>query len=362
MITETHDFTFPDTYPLERLGPLEDLLFFDIETTGFSGDRSRLYLIGCVFFRGGSWHLTQWFADTEESEQEILETFIEFTGDYSLLIHFNGDQFDIPFLQKRCQAYGLIWDLSGFSSVDIYKKIRPYRKVLGLDSLKQKALEIFLGVFRQDKYSGGELIKVYQDYLVSRQDRLYRLLMLHNREDLEGMPLILPVLSYPDFLEGNFSLTGQQTVTLTDIFGEPDLSLRLTLESPAGLPVDISWHTSRGFFDAGDHGLTVTVPLVEGTLKHFYLDYKDYYYLVYEDMAVHKSVGEYVEKEARRKATAKTCYTRQTSRFLLQPEGLWEPVFQKEYKDRRQYVPYDPRLFEDPAKVAAYLSWIMKEK
>ena len=57
MITIQKTITLPDTYPLERLGRLEDLLFFDIETTGFSGDYTRLYLIGCTYFQKGTWHL-----------------------------------------------------------------------------------------------------------------------------------------------------------------------------------------------------------------------------------------------------------------------------------------------------------------
>ena len=46
MITIKHPVDLPDTYPLERIGALKELLFFDIETTGFSGDTSQLYLIG----------------------------------------------------------------------------------------------------------------------------------------------------------------------------------------------------------------------------------------------------------------------------------------------------------------------------
>jgi len=38
MITIKHPVDLPETYPLDRIGPLKDLLFFDIETTGFSGD------------------------------------------------------------------------------------------------------------------------------------------------------------------------------------------------------------------------------------------------------------------------------------------------------------------------------------
>ena len=37
MITIHKPFDLPFTYPLERIGKLEEILFFDIETTGFSG-------------------------------------------------------------------------------------------------------------------------------------------------------------------------------------------------------------------------------------------------------------------------------------------------------------------------------------
>ena len=70
MITIKHPVDLPDTYPLDRIGPLKDLLFFDIETTGFSGDTSQLYLIGCTYHDGFGWRLIQWFADSRESERE----------------------------------------------------------------------------------------------------------------------------------------------------------------------------------------------------------------------------------------------------------------------------------------------------
>lgn len=360
MITEQHSFLSPDTYPLERLGPLEKLLFFDIETTGFSGDYSRLYLIGCTCFRQGAWQLSQWFADSDGAERDILEAFLEFVKGFSVLVHYNGDRFDIPFLQKRCLFYGLPWDVSGFVSVDIYRRIRPYGNILGLDSLKQKSIEHFLGIYRQDMYSGGELINVYGDYLATGEDRLYHMLMLHNREDLEGMPFILPILFYGDFLEGDFVLEVQQTLTQTDIFGEEDSSLCLTMKSGETVPVPVEWQTSRGAFKAQDNMLTLTVPLFEGRMKYFYPDYKNYYYLPCEDRAIHKSVGTYVERQARRQATAKTCYTYRESCFLAQPQGLWTPAFRKDYRDRQQYAEYAPELFHNQEKLKAYLLWAME--
>ena len=53
MKTIKHPIAFSPAYPLERIAPREDLLFFDIETTGFSGASSQLYLIGCVYFGMG---------------------------------------------------------------------------------------------------------------------------------------------------------------------------------------------------------------------------------------------------------------------------------------------------------------------
>ena len=56
--------------------------------------------------------------------------------------------------------------------------------------------------------------------------------------------------------------------------------------------------------------IACSIRLCQGQLKHFYPDYRDYYYLPFEDTAIHRSVGEYVDRSARKKATAKTCYTK----------------------------------------------------
>jgi len=360
MITAEQTFNPPDTYPLGRLGPPDKLLFFDIETTGFSGDYQQVYLIGCTFYRSGNWHLVQWFADTPEAEEDVLTAFFKFISDFTTLVHFNGDSFDIPFLLKRFHVWKKPWDFSSFTSIDIYKRIRPYRKIMGLDSLKQKSVERFLGIFRQDPYSGGQLIDVYKFYLETREKPLYETLMLHNREDLEGMPLILPILYYADFWQQNFTLINQQVLEVPDIFGEASLSLCLTLEGPDTLPVAIEWDTARASCHACQNRLELTVPLVNDTLKYFYPDYKDYYYLIYEDTAVHKSIGEYVDKEARKKATAQTCYTKKTALFLPQPDTLWPPAFKKTYKNKQLYAEYTPELFHRQEILMEYVRYLLE--
>lgn len=359
MITIHETVDFPETYPLQQLGRREELLFFDIETTGFSGDYSNLYLIGCVYFEDDTWNLLQWFADTPEAEIEVLAAFFEFLKRFSIVIHFNGDGFDIPYLQKRCQAFALPCGFSAVRSFDIYKKIRPYRNLLGLASMKQKAIEQFLGVDRDDLYSGGQLIKVYHDYLHTGEKYLFDMLMLHNADDLRGMPGILPILSYPDFLEHEFTLESQSIVTQRDIFGRDFHRLELVYKSPVTVPVPFTKSNSLADLEARGNVLTACIDLCEEELKYFYPDYKNYYYLIYEDRAIHKSVAEYVDREARIKATAKTCYTRRSGLFLPQFTPLWSPVFQREYKDKISYFQYDETFFEDQEHAEVYIRHLL---
>lgn len=359
MITIEKPLSLPWGYPLERLGAIDKLLFFDIETTGFSGSASNLYLIGCAFYKPGGWNMIQWFADCPEAEKEILHAFFQFIKPFSTLAHFNGDNFDIPYLLKRCLHYGLDYNFNHLKSIYIYRMIRPYKKLLGLDSLKQKSIEGFLRVNREDRYSGGQLIGIYHDYLLSKSEHLYQLLILHNEDDLKGMPSILPILYYYDFLMADFTLIKQEIIEKTDLFGTPEQELSLTYQCPVSLPVPVQAEQSPFTLELRGNKLLLTASLFQGELKHFYPDYQNYYYLVYEDQAIHKSVGQYVEKDARKKATAKNCYTRFTGIFLPQPEPLWEPALKQNYKDKLAFIKYTPELFTSGEASKSYLSSVL---
>ena len=69
-------------------------------------------------------------------------------------------------------------------------------------------------------------------------------------------------------------------------------------------------------------------------LKYFYANYKDYYYLPAEDMAIHKSVAAFVDKAHRVQATAANCYTRKKSLYLPQWEILFTPFFKRDYRSK----------------------------
>ena len=349
MITVEQTFSPPSTYPLERIGQEDRLLFFDIETTGFSPASSSLYLIGCTYRNKDAWNLIQWFADSREAEKEVLLAFSSFIKSFDTLVHFNGDGFDIPYLTKRYTLYHLPSPFEQIRSFDIYKKIRPYKKLLGLDSLKQKAIESFLGIHRTDQYSGGQLIDVYYEYLINHDSMLYHLLMLHNEEDLKGMPFILPILLYPDFLNSRFLPESHQ-------FAAEGLCLILQCRSNISIPTSIAWEhpTLTGVSLEGKGSrISIRIPVFEGELKYFYPDYKNYYYLIYEDTAIHKSVGEFVDRCARKQATSSTCYSRKTGRFLPQAEPVLSPVFRRQYRDKCLYCEL-PLSLSDCSQMADY--------
>lgn len=364
MITIQHPVSFSADYPLKRLGPADNLLFFDIETTGFSPASSNLYLIGCIFYdrSAACWTLIQWFADNPEAEPECLEAFFSMTREKTVLVHFNGDTFDLPYLAGRARHYGIPFDLSHTESIDIFRRIRPCRKLLGMDSMKLKAVEQFLGISREDRYTGGQLIQVYTDYLTSQSPARLHLLLLHNEDDLKGMAAILPVLSYPDMLRdgGTFSESRLLSPEETESFGESPV-LQMDFTGSWHLPVPLSHTVSGAKLSFRDSSIRCRIPLYRGCLKYFFPDYENYYYLPAEDMAVHKSVGAYVAKSARKKATARTCYTKKEGLFIPQPKRIWEPEFREEYGSPVSYAAWTPELLSDPEKASDYLKLLLEQ-
>ena len=128
---ETLD-NFSISYPLDRLAPLERILFFDIETTGFTARSSYLYLIGCAYYRAGKWQTIQWMAENYSQETEILKAFFEFSKMYRCLIHFNGNNFDLPFIIQKCQQLALTYTFEHLEGIDLYKRVSPYKFFLRL--------------------------------------------------------------------------------------------------------------------------------------------------------------------------------------------------------------------------------------
>ena len=362
--------------------PPVQCLFFDIETTGLSPRASSLYLIGTMAYDtvedttgNDTWKITQWFADKHRDEETILRLFLDTLEQYDYLYHFNGKTFDIPYLLHKANKYHIelsdhasqiLQDTTGNRSIDLLSQIRPLKKILGISKAGQTDLERWMGITREDTYSGGELISVYSQYMQDRilhpeqAEELEHVLLLHNHNDMEGMLTVSRMLHYRYLFDMTAAL--EKRLQITEITFHPSnqehtSSLHLHFRHHAALPRSASL---TGVFPltkdpaptftvppailklAEDTGI-LQVPVISTELKYFLPNPKEYYYLPSEDQAVHKSVAEFVDPSHRKKATAATCYLRRSGKFLpaLQPYKAGSdsfpqniPVFLSVYRDK----------------------------
>lgn len=194
---KTVNYYYENLAPLESLLKLcegDDILYFDIETTGLSKHKNHIYLIGCGFYSDSTLNIIQWFAENEQEESLILNSFIDFSSSFTTLVNYNGKTFDIPFTTERLNKYGL--SMPEFMSLDLYTLIKPLKKFLSLSDSTQKSIEAFLGISREDKFNGGELIPVYKKYVQSHNPDCLDALLLHNKEDVLNMHYLTDILDY----------------------------------------------------------------------------------------------------------------------------------------------------------------------
>lgn len=327
-------------YPIENFCVPKQTLFIDIETTGFYVRSSNLYMIGCVYLdesadKPSCWSMIQWLAANYEEELSVLNAFVDFAKSYRFLIHFNGNRFDIPYLQNKLQQYNISFSFDNLEGIDIYKRLAPYKTFLKLPNCKQKTIENFIGnTTRKDQYTGGELIDVYHEYVLNHDEKKEHFLLLHNEEDLKGMLEIVAALAIPDLFHLPVKVTKVQANYYQDIKQKQCSEMLMNLKLPTALPTELSYGANGCYFTCYGEDGTLRVPIYEGELKYFYSNYKDYYYLPKEDIAIHKSVASFVDKNYRQQATARNCYTRKISSYLPQWDNLFTPFFKKDYDDK----------------------------
>ena len=76
MITIDKEFLFEESYPLSNLGKREELLFFDIETTGFSGEYNQVYLSDASILQKLLPILSSGLPTARKRKQKLLTLFL----------------------------------------------------------------------------------------------------------------------------------------------------------------------------------------------------------------------------------------------------------------------------------------------
>ena len=291
-------------------------IFFDIETTGFSPANSTLYMIGCARRKSNRICIEQFFAEKPEEEAEILATFFQMLSPYTTIITFNGVGFDIPYLKAKADHYKIPEHFRDFEYLDIFKSVSSIKFLLKLENYKQKTIESFLGLKREDEKTGGDLIHVYFTHVKHPTEETMHLLRIHNYEDVLHMIDLLSVLSYLEVLNGQYTILSHRIDHYHAYDGTEGEEWIITMQNNYPVPRQLSCKQDCFYLMIGKNRTSLRIPVYEGELHYFYSNYRDYYYLKKEDMAIHKSVASFVDKEYRENAKASNCYTRKSGKFL----------------------------------------------
>lgn len=331
-------------------------VFFDIETTGFSRTYAFVYLIGMAMRIGNTIHIYQFLAKNRGEEAAVLSAFYGKLPSGCHLVTFNGNGFDIPFLKSREALLGISGNWDAYRHTDLYKLTAKLSHLFQLPDKKQKSTERFLGISREDAYSGGELIKVFYQYEKKQDLESETLLLLHNYEDVLGMAKLLSLFSYRDLFTCPVYLPDARVLE-----EENAKKLRLALTAPVPVPKPCVCQKGPYRLLCQDASAEIWIDIYCGDLKYYYENYKDYYYLPEEDMAIHKSVAAFVDSAHRKKATAANCYTKRNGYFLPQEECVFSPCLYPKKKAGRSYFEMTEAFLCDTDALERYAAYVLRE-
>lgn len=185
-----HDLSFEDYFINENS------CFLDIETLGLNRNKDMIYLVGVLYFnkKEGLWNLDQYFSECIDGEKSMLIKLVQAVRSFHTIITYNGNAFDLPYLNNRFHIYNINFNFSQINSLDLYAIVRKNKQYLNLENYKLKTLERFIGIYREDIYSGRDCIDFYKNYLITKDKTLKRKILQHNYDDLFYMLDLFKIL------------------------------------------------------------------------------------------------------------------------------------------------------------------------
>lgn len=169
-----------------------DDIYLDIETTGLKRNSDYAWVIGAAFVKEDKIESKQIFIKSKDDEKESLLYLNELLKNKQRIVTFNGNIFDIPFLNERATAYGITLDFPQ-EQYDLYELIRKHNKFLMIKRINLKTAEKFMRIERDDPLAGKETLTLYKTYVETGYDYLKKSLLNHNYYDIKNLPPLMNV-------------------------------------------------------------------------------------------------------------------------------------------------------------------------
>ncbi|NYB76081.1 ribonuclease H-like domain-containing protein [Sedimentibacter hydroxybenzoicus DSM 7310] len=207
MIIKTNEVKYKDIKSdLNNL--FKEAFFIDIESTGLSRVYSSIISITILLHEEGNYKIYQIFCEYKIDEQEALKYLKDLIKTKKYIITYNGNSFDLPFLEYKLQSYNINFNFNNFSKIDLYSLIRQFKNKIGTSDLKLKTIESYFNINRNDTLSGKDIITLYEAFRIEPRKEFSYLILQHNYEDVYNLPVLFnritdlydTVLFFNDFI------------------------------------------------------------------------------------------------------------------------------------------------------------------
>ncbi|MED4226817.1 ribonuclease H-like domain-containing protein [Neobacillus cucumis] len=185
-------------HPLSAKGhKVEDLFFFDTETTGLGGGvGNTIFILGYASVSNDELILRQHILPNPGAEVPLYQSFLEKVN-YRTLVTYNGKSFDWPQVKTR---HTLVREhvpkLPSFGHFDLYHAARRLWKHK-LDRMKLSMVEKeVLGVNRLDDIPGYLAPIIYFDFIESKQPDGMLGILKHNEIDILSLVTLYTHLTF----------------------------------------------------------------------------------------------------------------------------------------------------------------------
>ena len=160
----------------------------DIEATGLDRSRCKAVLIGLLMRTDSGVRITQFLAENHYEEAKVLEAAMDYLekNNAGYIVTYNGYAYDVPFINARLDANFTGKHLSMYH-FDLYRflcKCTDMRK--RVERMSQMCIEDHYGILsdRGDTITGRESVALFDQYALSGNSTIEKIILTHNREDV----------------------------------------------------------------------------------------------------------------------------------------------------------------------------------
>lgn len=190
MKTFTRDYRITGSRPswFDSYFPGMKPCILDIEATGLDPSRCKVCLIALLVETDSGIRITQFLAENHYEEFKVLEAAMDFLERENIgyLITFNGQAYDIPFINRRLEMNYSDRHIELFN-FDLFRFLRKSTDLKSrIGSMSQMSIENYYGIFsdRKDTITGRESVRLFDEYALTGNSTIEKVILTHNREDV----------------------------------------------------------------------------------------------------------------------------------------------------------------------------------